>query len=104
MINDKQLKINSVAAVNAAMKNYRGESYVEPPKTTVCIDDYRRLSRFQSDQGVIALVHATNLSGGSMGDMDLYKLVRTYLWDEKARAAINDVVKRSEKKNYALRT
>jgi len=88
------VKINSVAAINAAMKNYRGESYVEPPKKTVCIDDYRRLSRFQSDQGVIALVHAANLSGGSIDDMDLYKLVRTYLWDDEARSAINAVVKR----------
>ena len=91
---DKQVKINSVAAINAAMKNYRGESYVEPPKKTVCIDDYRSLSRLQSDQGVIALVHACNLSGGSVGDMDLYKLMRTYLWDDVARTEINAVVKR----------
>jgi hypothetical protein len=41
------------------------------------------------------LVLATNLSGGSVeNDVDLYKLVRTYLWDDEARGEINAVVRR----------
>ena len=27
-----------------------------------------------------------------MGDLDLYKLARAYLWDEEARKKMNDVV------------
>jgi len=42
----------------------------------------------------VALVLECNLSGGSIGDMDLYKLVRCYLHSEEARAEINAIVKR----------
>lgn len=72
----------------------RSASYVEPPKQVVTSAAYNTLNRHQIDQGVIALVHACNLSGGSMGDMNLYKLMRTYLRSPDARAEINGVVGR----------
>lgn len=80
-------------AISRAMKLWRTESYVEQPAEAVKFNRYQELTRDQLDQGVKALVAHCNLSGGSMGDMDLYKLVRTYLWDEEARAAINVIVK-----------
>lgn len=94
MTPDQIVKRRSVRAINKALKDYRGASYVEPPKHVVTYADYKKLSRHQSDQGVVALVHACNLSGGSILDMDLYKLVRTYLWDPLARSEINAVVRR----------
>ncbi|AIY39907.1 hypothetical protein LT85_0747 [Collimonas arenae] len=93
-MSDKQLKQKSVAVINAALKLYRGPAYVSPPKKVVGYADYQKLTRHQIDQGVISLVHACNLSGGSVEDMDLYKLVRTYLWHREARAEINAVVRR----------
>jgi hypothetical protein len=64
------------------------------PEQVVKSGSYKTLSRHQIDQGVIALVLAANLSGGSMGDMDLYRLARTYLWSDEARTEINAVVAR----------
>lgn len=93
-MNEKLLKQASIDKINAALKAFRGPSYVEPPKQVVTFTNYRQLDRLQIDQGVIAFVLACNLSGGSMGDMDLYKLIRTYLWSDAARAEINDVVER----------
>jgi len=87
-------KKTSVTAINQALKNYRGAMYVNPPKKVIKSDNYARLSRDQLDQAVIAMVHAANLSGGSVGDVDLYKLVRTYLQCDTAGTEINAVVDR----------
>lgn len=95
-MDSKQLKRNSVAIINSAMKQYCGASYVNPSKKVIGYGDYKKLTRAQSDQGVVALVHACNLSGGSAVEMDLYRLVRNYLWHPEARAEINAVVKRYE--------
>src|SRR5438309_2222670 len=94
MIDDKLQKLASIDNINAALKAFCGPSYVEPQKQVVKSDNYRQISRLQFDQGVIALVHACNLSGGSIDDVDLYKLIRSYMWYPEARAEINDVVHR----------
>lgn len=83
-----------VTGINNALKLYRGASYVSPPKKVISSNSYDRLTRDQLDQAVIALVHAANLSGGSVGDVDLYKLFRTYLQCGTARTEINAVVSR----------
>lgn len=94
--NEIHLKLQVQAAINNELKVFCGGNYVEPPREVVDRNEYHRLSRLQSDQGVVALVLACNLSGGSIGNMDLYKLVRTYLWDDAARSEINDVVRHHE--------
>ncbi|MES2025264.1 MAG: hypothetical protein V4448_06890 [Pseudomonadota bacterium] len=95
-MDDRQLKKISVADINAALTLYRGHSYVNPPTQVVDYENYENLTREQCDQGVIAFVHACNLSGGSVMDMDLYKLVRNYLRHPGARIELNAVVKRYE--------
>lgn len=77
-----------------AMKNFRGNSYVKQSEKVVSYGNYNELSREQSDQGVVALVVHCNLSGGSVAEMNLYKLIRTYLWSGHARSEINAVVGR----------
>jgi hypothetical protein len=99
MVSDKLLKAKAQEAIRSALEAYRGGGtglYESPPKETVAYGNYDKLNRHQIDQGVVALVLHLNLSGGSVADMDLYKLVRTYLWDEDARSKINKVV---EEKN-----
>ena len=92
MRNDKQVKNIAKAKINKALRLFR-PSYVEQHVDGVDHASYKKLSRDQIDQGVIALVFECNLSGGSIMDMDLYKLLRTYLWSPEARAEINAVVK-----------
>lgn len=89
---DKQVKIIAKAEINKALKLFR-PSYVKQHVDVVDHASYKKLSRDQIDQGVIAFVLECNLSGGSIMDMDLYKLLRTYLWNPDARAEINAVVK-----------
>jgi hypothetical protein len=94
-VTDNQVKkAQAQALIAQALKLFRGESYVKQPKKVISSASYNDLSRHQLDQGVIALVVHANLSGGSAGDMNLYKLVRTYLWDTQARTEINAVVGR----------
>lgn len=77
-----------------AMRILRGQSYVKQSEKVISSANYKKLSREQSDQGVVALVAHCNLSGGSVGDMNLYKLIRTYLWSPQARTEINSLVTR----------
>ena len=93
MMSDKVLKQRSIVMVNNAMKLFCEESYVEPPKKVIDGANYHKLTREQCTQGVIALVHACNQSGGSVGDMDLYKLVFGYLHCPETRAKINAIVR-----------
>lgn len=51
------------------------------------------LDNFEIDRGVIKLVEYLNLTGGSIGNMALYKLVRNYLKNEAIRKDINQVLK-----------
>lgn len=94
MSSEKLLKQKTQADIQSAMKRFRSAQgmYEAPPTDVIDYGSYDQLSRAQIDQGVIAMVHQLNLSGGSVSDMDLYKLVRTYLWDEGARMAINEIV------------
>lgn len=95
MTPDQAEKKYAVDGINKVMKRFMQSSYVEPPDQVIRSDGYKKLNRHQLDQGVVALVLAANLSGGSIGgDVDLYKLVRTYLWGEEARNEINAVVGR----------
>ena len=89
---DKELKQRSVAMINEAMQLYCEESYVQPPKNVIGNGYYHKLKRAQTNQAVIAFVHALNLSGGSTYDMDLYKLTYGYLTNSEARAQINAIV------------
>lgn len=77
-----------------AMKLFRGPSCVKQPKKVISSGNYADLSREQIDQGVVSFVVHCNLSGGSVDDMNLYRLIRTYLWNPQARTEINAVVGR----------
>ncbi|MFZ6733635.1 hypothetical protein ACO0LG_17040 [Undibacterium sp. Ji42W] len=96
-MNTRQEKQRSVDAICAALKEYRQESYIEPPVERIGHGDYCELSRHQIDQGVIALVHACNLTAGSVGDVDLYKLIRFYLQDDEARDQMNLIIMQTKK-------
>jgi uncharacterized protein YqfA (UPF0365 family) len=89
---DQIQRRKAVRRINQALKDRREGEYVQPSHEVVHSDQYKRLTRLQIDQAVIAFVLAANISGGSIGDMDFYKLARAYLWDEKAREKINYVV------------
>jgi hypothetical protein len=88
----RAVKRKAQAMIQGAMMLYRGESHEKMPYDGVSSEEFHTLSRLQVDQGVMAMVLHLNLAGGSLGKMDLYKLVRTYLWDEDARAAMNVIV------------
>ena len=88
----RNVKRKAQELIQGAMKLYRGESYVQMPQYSVSSEELHTLNRLQIDQGVVAMVLHLNLAGGSLGCMNLYTLVRTYLWDEDARAAMNVIV------------
>jgi hypothetical protein len=91
-MDENALKRKTQETMAVAMKKFRGESYVTQSAKRIYSDEYDRLSQLQMDQGVVALVLECNLSGGSVGNVDLYKLVRAYLQNPAARNEINAVV------------
>ena len=44
--------------------------------------------------GVVALTDFYNLSGGSIGTLDLYQLLQKYFLDKEKRKEINEIVRR----------
>ena len=89
---EKQLKIKTQQIIQDAMKEYMGGEDWHPPRTVIDSAHYHKLDGRQINYGVGALVLQLNLSGGSVGNVDLYRLVRTYLWNEEARVEINKIV------------
>jgi hypothetical protein len=54
---------------------------------------YGELSHQQIRIAVVAMLLVCNLSAGSAGDIDLYKVLNLYLKDPSTRAEINAVLK-----------
>jgi predicted membrane-bound spermidine synthase len=92
MTHDQLQRRKAVRRINQALKDRRVGEYVQPPAEVVRSDQYKKLTRHQIDQAVIAFILAANISGGSVGSMDFYKLARAYLWDEEVREKVNSVV------------
>ncbi|MFZ6772420.1 hypothetical protein ACO0LB_06840 [Undibacterium sp. SXout7W] len=92
MQNSKLIKLRAQALINSALRSLKEEGYEEAPEKTVDYESYGTLTPCQIDQGVVALVLHCNLSGGSMADMDLYNLVKTYLRNTDARASMNAII------------
>lgn len=91
----RQEKQRSIDAINCAIREFRQDSYIEPPTDAVSYGEYKKLTRLQIDQGVIAFVHACNLRSGSVVDVDLYKLLRCYLQSEEARHQMNFIIEQT---------
>ncbi|MDH6149316.1 hypothetical protein OKW46_003241 [Paraburkholderia sp. WSM4179] len=79
-------------AIWTAVKEGWPEFYVEPPKHELTSGTCDRLTLQQIDAGVRAFILACNLSGGSVGDVQLYELLHAYLQSPEARQRINHVV------------
>jgi hypothetical protein len=92
MTSDQLERRKAVRSINQGLKARREGEYVQPSSKVIRSNQYNKLSRHQIDQAVIAFVLAANISGGSVGDVDLYRLARAYLWDEEVRAKVNQVV------------
>ena len=77
------------------------EFFVEPPQQKVTSGTCQTLTRQQIDNGVRVFVLACNLSGGSVGVVQLYELLRAYLQNSQARESMNDIAQAS---NQTLRS
>ena len=55
--------------------------------------DLNKLDINEINQGAIVLVHYFHLCGGSVGTIDMYKLLQTYFLDLEKREQINKIIK-----------
>jgi hypothetical protein len=94
MTDNQMKKAQAQSLIAQALKFFRGASYVKQSKKVISSGNYGDLSREQIDQGVVAFVVHCNLSGGSVGAMNLYKLIGTYLLNPLAQSDLNAVVGR----------
>lgn len=81
--------------IQAAVQRVWPCFYEKPMKKEVGSDSCHKLSHLQIGVGVRALALACNLWGGSMGDVDIYRLMQAYFWDKDARQRINEIVEAS---------
>lgn len=83
-----------VQTINAALKEYKGEGYIEPPVDDVNSGNcHEVLNRQQVIQAVVAMVIQLNLTSGSAGSFDLYGLLLAYFLDIDRRDRINAVLR-----------
>lgn len=54
--------------------------------------DANKIDANDINNGVILFTDFLNLSGGSIGNIDLYKLLQVYLGDEEKRKKINEII------------
>lgn len=80
------------------------EFFANPPSQELTSGTCHKLTRQQVDMGVRAFVLACNLSGGSVGDVQLYELLQTYLQNPEERQKLNSVVRQSNKRRPRLTT
>lgn len=80
-----------------AVKKGWPEFFVEPPLQELTSGTCHKLTQQQIDNGVRALVLACNLSGGSVGDVQLYDLLNVYLRDCETARGINEVVRQANR-------
>lgn len=81
--------------IQAAVQRIWPCFYEKPMKKEVGSDSCHKLSHLQIGMGVRALALTCNLWGGSMGDVDIYRLMQAYFRDKEARQRINEIVKES---------
>ena len=87
-------KEKAIQAINAALKEYMEEGYVQPPTGDVNSGNcHEALTRFQVIQAATVMVMHLNLESGSAGDVDLYKVNQAYLLDPEMRKQINALLK-----------
>lgn len=83
--------------IREALDSYRSlarEKPIEPRPRPIASSDYhKKLKPADVNDGVLAFVLLNGMGGGSLGDVDLYTLLKAYLLDPEKRAALNTLVK-----------
>lgn len=85
-------------SIYKALYEYSGDepSIPEFSENRIPAEKYsEELTRKGIDEGVLCLVLINNMSGGSVGNVDLYRLLHNYLLDKDTREQINAVIKRT---------
>lgn len=78
------------------MQNYYGDDkvYITERKHGVTSSDaHKKLSVKEINMGVVLFTLLCDLSGGSVGNINLYALLQEYLLDIDKRKRINEIVK-----------
>jgi hypothetical protein len=68
------------------------ESLVIKKRETTGSSSWINMKTNDINSGVVLLSNFWNLSGGSVGGFDLYKLLQRYLKDKATRAKINEII------------
>jgi len=71
---------------------YKGKPKCKKIEEQIGSRDLEKLDIDDINHGVIALTDFFNLSGGSISNVDLYKLLQSYFLDKTKRELINNIV------------
>ncbi|MGF6635084.1 hypothetical protein [Paraburkholderia sp. MM6662-R1] len=94
-MNNKRIEAQAQALIHEAIGLYCGDD-CQPPKSQLSSGNVHELDHQQIVQGVTAMLLQCNISAGSAGDIDLYKLNSLYLRDPEVRQLINGILKDRE--------
>jgi hypothetical protein len=70
---------------------------------SVISEDVHKIDPQKVDAVTILIIDFLHLYGGSIGDIDLYKLIHEYLLNPDSRAAINKAVNDSYRKRIGIK-
>jgi len=91
-MNHKLIEAKAQALIQEGVALF-GQDDCEPPKNQLNSGSVHELGHQQVMQGVTAMLLQCNISAGSAGDIDLYKLNSLYLRDPEVRQALNGILK-----------
>jgi len=73
---------------------YEGKPRCKKLEKQIGSRDLENMDTNDINLGVVALTDFYNLSGGSIGTIDLYQLLAKYFLDKEKRKEINEIVRR----------
>ncbi|PKP33278.1 MAG: hypothetical protein CVT99_02160 [Bacteroidetes bacterium HGW-Bacteroidetes-16] len=76
-----------------AQYQYNGKPKCKKLREQIGSRDLEKLDLDDINLGAIALTDFFNLTGGSIGSIDVYRLLQAYFLDKKKRELINEIIK-----------
>lgn len=101
-INDSQVRHEMLIDFLSQFKQYQyeGKSKLKKVKKQLSSDKVKNINTNEINSAVVVFIDTLNIGGGSIADIDLYRLLQAYLTIPECRNKINNAVNKAHTLNY----
>ena len=101
-INDSQVRHEMLIDFLSQFKQYQFEGKPRLPKVKkqLSSDKVKNIDTNDINAAVVVFIDTLNIGGGSIANIDLYRLLQAYMTIPECREEINNVVDKAHSANY----